>query len=110
MNKIICLVNYKKATSLYDQVMGLMFKDSIDKPLLFEFKTEDYVPVHMLFVRFPINVYYLDKEFKVVEVVLAFKPWQIHWPRNKCKYIVETPCDYIADVGDKFDFGDTSDI
>ncbi len=45
----------------------------------------------MCFVFFPIDVIYLDKNKKVIEMKQNFKPWTFYNPRKKSKYIIELP-------------------
>ena len=45
--------------------------------------------VHMFFVFFSIDVYWLDSRKRVVDKRLNLKPFQIAVPRKKAKYVVE---------------------
>ena len=45
--------------------------------------------VHMFFVFFPIDVYWLDKNKNIVDKYLSLKPFQIAVPKKKAKYVVE---------------------
>lgn len=35
--------------------------------------------LHMLFMRFPIDVIYVDRDERVVKLVRNFKPWRFSW-------------------------------
>lgn len=86
---------------------GLMFSFK-KRTLIFEFKKERIIPVHMFFVFFPIDLIYLDKNKKVVEIKRNLKPFSFYRPKNKAKYLIEAPVKAIgetrAEVGDILDF------
>lgn len=53
------------------------------------------IMIHNIFVFFPIDVYYLDSEFRVVDFVKGFKPFSLCFkPKHKAKYVVE----YVSGV------------
>lgn len=58
----------------------------------------------MLFVFFPIDVLFLDKERKVVELKEDFLPFRFYFPAKKAQYIIEAPRTTIA--GSKTSIGD----
>ena len=62
----------------------------------------------MLFVFCPIDVLFLDKNKKVVEIKENFMPFTFYTPKNKAKYVIELPSDLIrktrTEVGDKISF------
>ena len=58
------------------------------KNLLFVFRKEGFVPLHMFFVFYPILVFFIDKDHKLVESAYL-RPWQIYSPKHKSKYILE---------------------
>lgn len=69
--------------------LGLMF--SKKKTIVLEFKKEKIIPLHMLFVFYPIDVLFLNKNKKIVEIKHNFKPFTSYTPKNKAKYAVEIP-------------------
>ena len=78
--------------SVFSQAKGLMFTSSsaIDEnAFIFVFKREMMVWLHMFFVFYPIDVIFLDKEKKVVDIKGKFKPFAIYVPKNKAKYVIE---------------------
>lgn len=60
--------------------------------------------IHTHFMRFPIDVLYLDKEQQVVKIVAALKPWRFSAGRG-AHSTVELPGGHLADldveVGDR---------
>jgi len=78
------------------------------KSLVFIFKKEKIVPLHMLFVFYPIDVLFLDKNKIVVEIKENFKPFSFYNPKNKSKFVIELPKNTIrktkTELGDKIEF------
>ncbi|PJA16774.1 MAG: hypothetical protein COX63_03110, partial [Candidatus Diapherotrites archaeon CG_4_10_14_0_2_um_filter_31_5] len=60
--------------------------------------------IHMLFVFYPIEVVYLNKEKKVVDIKLNLKPWALNYtPKKPAKYFIE----FLAGtVGNKIGLND----
>lgn len=73
--------------SAWGKARGLMF--SKKKNLMFVFNKETIIPLHNFFVFFPIDVLFLDKNKKIVEIKKNFKPFSYYKPKNKAKYVVE---------------------
>tara|TARA_Y100000310_G_scaffold331047_1_gene403917 strand:- start:1435 stop:1773 length:339 start_codon:yes stop_codon:yes gene_type:complete len=82
---------------------GLMFKGKNFNPYIFIFNKEKIIPLHMWFVFFPIDVLFLDKDKKVVEIVEGLKSFGFYKPKKKAKYIIELR---VGSVKDNFDIGD----
>lgn len=59
--------------------------------------------IHTCFMKFPINCYYLDKNFKIIKIVKNLKPYRFSsGPIIKSKHVLETlSCDNLPlDLGD----------
>lgn len=65
----------KEAITFKDRLIGLMFKDKMDDydGLLLE----PCKSIHNFFVRFPIDVIFLNKDNEIVKIIKSFKPWRI---------------------------------
>ena len=74
-------------TSLWQKARGLMF--SQQKDLVFVAASEQKIPLHMLFVFYPIDVIYLDAEKRVVEMKESFLPFTFYNPKHKAQYVLE---------------------
>ena len=76
-------------TTFFSKFCGLMF--SRKKNLIFVLNKESIVNsiVHTFFVFYPINIYWLDKNKKIVDYRLNVRPFSVLVPKNKAKYIVE---------------------
>ncbi|MBW2996382.1 DUF192 domain-containing protein [Candidatus Woesearchaeota archaeon] len=73
--------------SVFGKARGLMF--SRKKNLMFVFDEEKRISLHMFFVFFPIDVLFLDKDKKIVEIKKNFKPFTFYKSKEKAKYVVE---------------------
>ena len=98
--------NAKICRNILSKLSGLMF--SKKRALIFVFGKEKIIPLHMIFVFFPIDVLFLDKNKKVAEIKENFKPFSLYTPKNKAMYILELPLNIIKNsgtkVGDKIGF------
>jgi len=73
----------------FRKVFGLMF--SKQKNILLEAGYEGILSssIHMLFVFFPIDVVWLDKNKKIVDIKTAYPFQIISMPKKPAKYILE---------------------
>jgi uncharacterized membrane protein (UPF0127 family) len=89
----------KHCKTIFSKAKGLMFSPKIkDKGLIFHFDKEQTVSLHMLFVFQTIDVLFLDKNKKVVEIKRKFKPFTFYMPKNKSVYVIELPEDYSSKI------------
>lgn len=96
------MIKIKYADNYFKRLIGLMFKKDIDYGLLFILKYGS--GVHTCFMRFTIDVYFLD-ESKMIFDKVTLKPWKYYKPIKKAKYILETKKDYVdLKKGEKIDF------
>ena len=87
MIKIRGIGKAEKITSLLGMAKGLMF--SKKKSLLFEFKKENKVGIHMLFVFFPLIVVWLDSKKRIKKVRKMIPFLSVH--EERAKYVLEVP-------------------
>ncbi len=85
--KTILAEEYRICRTLFSKARGLMFKKQ--ENLMFVFDKEKIIPLHMLFVFYPIDVIYLDADQKVVELKEDLKPFTFYTPLNKAQYVLE---------------------
>lgn len=98
------LINIKitYADNFLKRFKGLMGKKDIDFALLFCNLKDSGIHTH--FMRFDIDVYFLD-ENKVVFEKASLKPWKFYRPEKRAKFILETKKDVLKiEIGDKLDF------
>jgi len=74
--------------SLISKAIGLMFSMN-PKNLVFIFKKEKIVPLHMFFVFYPIDVLFLNKNKEVVDLKENFRPFTLYTPKAKSMYVIE---------------------
>ena len=92
------------ANTFFKRLKGLMFKKDIEYGLLFS--NIACPSIHTSFMRFEIDVYFLD-ENKIVLDKITLKPWRYYKSRHmNVKYVLETKKDYLnIKIGDKLDTG-----
>ncbi|MBN3037607.1 MAG: DUF192 domain-containing protein [Candidatus Diapherotrites archaeon] len=84
----------EEARSALQKAIGLMFRKSFDGAHVLFINSETRVgaSIHMMFMRFPIDVVFLDSKKRVVDVRRDVKPWVLNVTPNKpAKYVVELP-------------------
>jgi len=89
-NKIIAK-NYDVADNIFSKGFGLMFKNKVKRPLLFIFKKEAIIPLHMFFVFTTIDVIFINKRKEIVDIKEDFRPFTLYTPNKKSSFIVELP-------------------
>lgn len=55
--------------------------------------------VHMFFMRFAIDVVFVDKYYKVVGVEIGLKPWRVSKVYKTARYALELPAGRARDAG-----------
>lgn len=73
----------------FSQFRGLMFRDIKDKGLLFSFKKPRKLSLHTFFVFYPIDIYFLDENKKIIDSKLNVRPFRLFVRGVKCSYILE---------------------
>ena len=61
------------ADSFFTRLAGLMFRNAL--PTATGLLLAPCNSVHMCFMRFAIDVVYLDKDYKIIRIVKHLKPW-----------------------------------
>ena len=94
--KIVCADNFFK------RFKGLMFKKDVDFGVLFTNLVDS--SIHTSFMRFDIDVYFLD-ENKVIFEKVTLKGWKFYKPQKNAKDILETKKNKLKlKVGEKLEF------
>jgi len=101
-SKVICK-NLGIADSFFDRLKGLMFREKLNKGeglLIIPCNS-----IHTFFMKFPIDVLFVNKEDKIVASIEKMKPSRISKIYGKAKYVVELPAGTIEkcdiSVGDR---------
>ena len=96
--------NVKLADSFYDRLMGVMFikeMKGMDGLLLSPSNS-----IHNFFVRFALDVIFIDRNDKVVKVIRNFKPWRMTRIYFTATKVLELPAGKLIDdieVGDELE-------
>jgi len=97
-------------SSLFSKFRGMMFRRyRPDFGLVFSFKREQDIALHMLFVFFQIDILWLDSKKKVTGIKENAKPFNPYIsPDKKAKYVIEVPSGTIkrtgTSIGDRIEF------
>ncbi|HTY91823.1 MAG TPA: DUF192 domain-containing protein [Methanocella sp.] len=87
------------ADSFLSKLLGLMFRKSFAGALIFDMGRVTYDGIHMLFVRFPIDVVFLDPDRRIVDLKENVRPWVgTAFPKSRFMYAIELPAGTIAKV------------
>lgn len=96
------------ADSFFSRFLGLMGKKTL-KPgagLLIE----PCSSIHMLFMRFPIDVVFLCPENEIVYIIKSIKPWRLSPLVRKARSVLELPAGTVesslTEVGDRLEIID----
>jgi uncharacterized protein len=90
--KFTIIKEAKPCRSIPSKAFGFMFRfKKPEEALVFIFNSERRADLHMLFVFFSIDVLFLDKDKKVVDIKKNFKPFTYYAPKTKAMYVVELP-------------------
>ena len=89
------------ADTFFKRFKGLMGKKDFDHVLVFSNLTDS--SIHTMFMRFEIDVYFIDENRKVFDKI-SLKPWKFYKPKKQAKYIVETKKGKLdLKIGDELD-------
>jgi len=86
------------ADTFWRRFRGLMFRRRFQggSAMLFSLPRPGRYGIHMFFVRFPIDLLYLDSRFVVVELRAGVRPWRVHRPKTIANYLIELPAGTIS--------------
>ena len=79
---------FEYCTTFWKKFRGLMFSKRRNLVFVLENETQYGAIVHMFFVFFPIDVYWLNERKEIVDK-RRLKPFQVAIPKEKAKYIAE---------------------
>jgi hypothetical protein len=96
------------AETASQKVKGLLGREGLEEGTGLLFKGAG--SLHTLFMRFPIDIIYTDKQGKVVKTAIAVRPFKLVAAPLRCYYALELPAGAIAasntQVGDQLEFAD----
>jgi len=84
---ILLAENAIMADSMYSRIMGLMFKKEMKK---FDgLILKPCYSIHTFFMRFKIDVVFLDRKDQVIKVIKNMKPWRVSWIYFRSNKVLE---------------------
>ncbi len=96
----------KLCRSLFSKAAGLRFRGKPkDACFIFIFDKPQRVMMDMWFVFYPIDVIFLDKDKRVVEIKEKFLPWSFYSSKKEASYIIEFECGIV--IKNKISIGNT---
>ncbi|HLC96336.1 MAG TPA: DUF192 domain-containing protein [Candidatus Nanoarchaeia archaeon] len=76
--------------SEWSKAWGLMFsKRREERVLIFSFDRPQLIPLHMLFVFYPIDVLFLNENKEVIEIKEKLRPFCFYNPQRRSKFVIE---------------------
>ena len=75
--------------SFFSKFRGLMFSRKKNLVLVLKKESKFNAIIHMFFVFYSIDVYWLDQDKNIVDFRRKLLPFTIAIPKGKAKYIVE---------------------
>jgi hypothetical protein len=102
------------ADTLIKRTRGLMFRKSLpeNEGMLFIFDSEKYEGFWMMNMSFPIDIIWINKEKKVVDVTKDAQPCkfscQVYTPKEKAMYVLEVNANFTEEhkvkIGSSLEF------
>ena len=90
------------ADTFFKRFKGLMGKKDFNEVMVFSNLKDS--GIHTLFMRFEIDIYFIDENMVVFDKV-TLKPWRFYKPKKQAKYIIETRKNRLnLKINDKIDF------
>jgi len=95
--KIVLSKNASPANTLLGRMRGLMFSGKKDLILDCGFDDIPSSAIHMMFMKFPIDVIWVDSSMTVVDLIKGVEPfnplkpktWRIYKPEKPARYVIE---------------------
>ena len=76
-----------QAKKIFSRMLGLMFSESL--PGCDGFLITPCTSIHTFFMRYSLDVLFLDKDFKVVKVIYGLKPWRMTGFYYRAHHVLE---------------------
>jgi len=100
-------VNAEVADTFAKKVKGLMFRKNLSEKegMIFPFDEEGYQGIWMMNMSIPIDIIWMDKDKKVVDVVKDAQPCGLscgsYTPKEKAMYVLEVKANFTERHGVK---------
>lgn len=89
------------ADSFFRRFRGFMLRSRPPRGhgLLFDFGRTKRYPIHTGFMRFALDLVFMDGRWRVVEICEGMKPWRFYRPKRAARYLLELPSREVARLG-----------
>ena len=94
----VIAAEHRKCRNILAKTFGLMLKSQI-VPLVFTFRNEKIIPIHTLLVRKPIDLIYLNRQMRVVDLKENLAPYRFYTPKARAMFVIELPAGSIKESG-----------
>jgi len=100
-------IRAEMADTVIKRTKGLMFRKSLpeNEGMLFVFNEEGYHSFWMMNMSFPIDIIWVSKEKKVVDITKNTQPCKMscptYKPKEKAKYVLEVNANFTEEHGVK---------
>ncbi|HLC22749.1 MAG TPA: DUF192 domain-containing protein [Candidatus Nanoarchaeia archaeon] len=87
-------IHARVCTRWWEQALGYMCFSPLRKEaaLLFVLQEERKISLHTFFCRNKLNIFFLDKNKKVMEKHENISSWRMIKPKQPCFFVLETRC------------------
>ena len=89
------------ADNLFSMAKGLMLRESLEKNrgMLFTFPIEGHHSIWMFGMRFPIDIIWMDRDMRVVDIYENASPCiifcKVYMPKKRAKYVLEVNSGFV---------------
>ena len=87
LNEGIIANKVRVASGVFDRMLGLMFSKNLgdwDGLLISPCRS-----IHTFFMRYDLDVIFLNKENKVIKIIRNMKPWRLSWIYFRSDHVLE---------------------
>lgn len=92
------------ASTFFNRFKGLMFEKTLEEK--HTLIIHPCSSIHMMFMKFPLDIIYTDVDFKVLKVVKGIKPWKIDTGVRGAIYTFELPVGSVVGIPIQLDIED----
>jgi uncharacterized protein len=82
------------AKNILARMKGLMFSQSL--PDCDGFLISPCNSIHTFFMLYPLDIVFLDEDFKVVKIIRNLSPWRMTWIYFKARHVLEMKAETLT--------------
>lgn len=76
------------ATNMFSRMLGLMFSAGLPSGCD-GFLITPCNSIHTFFMRYSLDILFIDKNFKIVKAIYGLAPWRMTWIYFKSRHVLE---------------------